>query len=445
MRLAELLGAFSHALDVTEGQPVGHCVRCCWIGIHVGREIGLSQPELSDLYYALLLKDLGCSSNAARICSLYLVDDLSFKHDFKQVDGSLAAALRFVFSHTGLEADLAGRFRAIVNILQNGGQIARELIETRCLRGATIARQMRFSDDVATAIEHLDEHWDGGGKPNGISGEDIHPFARIALLAQVVDVFRTSAGKDAAMREIGLRSGTWFDPRLVEAMEAVARQPGFWERIGADDLDEAVFSLEPAQCVRHVDADHLDEIAEAFADVIDSKSPFTSGHSKRVAVFADLVAEELGLDRDHRRWLKRAALLHDIGKLGVSNSILDKPAKPTEAEWQAIRRHAVLTEEILSRMAPFRDMAAIAAAHHERLDGRGYPKGLRGEEIAFESRILMVADIFDALTASRPYRDAMPVSRALAIMRADVETAMDPACFEALERAVARLDASKAA
>src|SRR4029450_912188 len=144
IRLAELLSALCHALDMTEGQPAGHCVRCCWIGMHIGREIGLGETKLWELYYTLLLKDLGCSSNAARICQLYLTDDLSFKHDFKQIDGSLPQALRFVLAHTGLQAGLADRFRALINLFQSGGEIARELIETRCQRGAEIARQMRF-------------------------------------------------------------------------------------------------------------------------------------------------------------------------------------------------------------------------------------------------------------------------------------------------------------
>src|SRR5262249_6819363 len=130
IRLAELLSALCHALDMTEGQPEGHCIRCCWIGTEIGREIGLGDAEICELYYTLLLKDLCCSSNAARICQLYLTDDLTFKHDFKQIDGSLSQALRFVLSHTGLKAGLAERFRAIIHVFRNGGELARELIET---------------------------------------------------------------------------------------------------------------------------------------------------------------------------------------------------------------------------------------------------------------------------------------------------------------------------
>jgi HD-GYP domain-containing protein (c-di-GMP phosphodiesterase class II) len=224
----------------------------------------------------------------------------------------------------------------------------------------------------------------------------------------------------------------------------VASRPGFWDTLASNDLGPQVFDLEPSQAIRTVDDDYLDDIADAFSEVVDAKSPFTAGHSRRVAVFADMVAEELALTPEHRRWLKRAALLHDIGKLGVSNSILDKQGRPTDEEWVALKRHAALTEAVLSRVSVFADMAATAAAHHERLDGRGYPRGLSGEAISLESRILMVADIFDALTADRPYRAAMPVSRALAILHEDVGTAVDPECLSALERGLARLSAAAA-
>jgi HD-GYP domain-containing protein (c-di-GMP phosphodiesterase class II) len=445
VRLAELLSALSRALDITEGQPPGHCVRCCWIGIHIGREIGLDEREIWELYYTLLLKDLGCSSNAARICELYLTDDLSFKQDFKFIDGSLPQALRFVLSHTGLQAGLAERFRALINIFQNGGEIARELIETRCIRGAEIARQMRFSEAVAQGIQNLDEHWDGGGKPDGIEGEAIPVYARIALLAQIIDVFHTGNGPGDAMREVRNRAGTWFDPRLVDAFARVAAEPGFWEVLCADDLRQAIYSLEPAQCATPVDDDYLDDIAAAFAQVIDSKSPYTSGHSSRVTLFADIVAEEMQFSPERRRSLKRAALLHDIGKLGVSNKVLDKPGKLDEEEWAAIRMHPVYSEEILSRIEAFRDLAPIAGAHHERLDGKGYPRGISGAQISLETRIVTVADIFDALTAERPYRPAMPISKALAIMADMCGTSIDPECFAALKRSMAKIEPAIAA
>ena len=445
LRLAEVLSALTYALDITEGQPEGHSVRCCWIGLLIAEELKLDDQQTWELYYTLLLKDLGCSSNAARICELYLADDLSFKKDFKLVNGSLPQALRFVMSHTGLQAGMAERFRAIINIFQNGGEISRELIETRCTRGADIARTMRFSEAVAQGIHDLDEHWDGSGKPEGKMGSDISLYARIALLAQVVDIFRLSGGEDAAHKEIENRSGTWFDPMLVKAFKAVAARPSFWDAMNGEDLREMILDLEPQNAAINFDEDYLDDIAAGFAQVVDAKSPFTKGHSERVALYSDMIAEEMKLDMPHRRWLKRAALLHDIGKLGVSNSILDKPSKLDDAEWIAMRRHAVETETILSRISVFKHMAPVAAAHHERLDGKGYPKNLKADDIAFESRILAVADIFDALSADRPYRAAMPMAKALSIMSEEEGIAIDANCFAALKRALLKINSSIAA
>jgi HD-GYP domain-containing protein (c-di-GMP phosphodiesterase class II) len=445
LSLAELLSALSYALDMVEGQPAGHCVRCCWIGIHIGQEIGLRESEIWELYYTLLMKDMGCSSNAARICRLFMTDDLTFKHDIKTIDGSLPQALRFVLSHTGLKAGLAERIRTLVNVFLSGGQIARELVETRCHRGAEIARKMRFGEAVAQGIQNLDEHWDGGGMPLGLSGEAIPIYSRIALIAQVIDVFQVANGVDAAKAEIGHRAGTWFDPQLVAAFERVGARSEFWTTLRSNDLQQAIFALEPARQSAAVDEDYLDDIAAAFAQVIDSKSPYTSGHSERVTLFADLIAEQLQFSPGRRRRLKRAALLHDIGKLGVSNSVLDKPAKLEPEEWSAMQKHTVLGEMILSRIAAFGDLAAIAGGHHERLDGKGYPRGLKGDQISLEIRIVTTADIFDALTADRPYRAAMPVSKALSIMSDTLGTAIDPACFAALQYALRRVDSTLAA
>jgi len=438
--LSEVIGAFSYALDLTEGQPPGHCLRSCWIGMKIGNELGLDRPTLWDLYYTLLLKDAGCSSNAARLCELYGADDFKVKHDFKTVDSDhLTEITGFVLTHAGLGLGLKERFQRIMYLAAHGEELATELITTRCERGAAIARQLGFNDAVAFGIHGLDEHWNGNGRPGRLRGDAIPLASRIALLSQVADVFHTIGGPAGAKQEVRVRCGTWFDPAVVAAFDAACAKPGFWEGLAAEGIEVRVHRLEPESRAVVVDEDRLDAIATAFAQMVDSKSPYTYGHSSRVAEYAIAVAEQLGLSPSRRRWLRRGALLHDIGKLGVSNSVLDKPGSLTEDEWVQVRAHARYTEEILSRLSPFAELALVAGAHHERLDGKGYPKGLTAKDIKMETRIITVADIFDAITAERPYRGAIPVPKALQMMEKTRGEAIDPSCLDALHACLPRL------
>lgn len=435
--LAEIVGAISFALDMTEGQPAGHALRCTWIGMHIGRELDLDDATLTDLYYAVLLKDAGCSSNAARLWELYGADERLLKQDFKTVDTQNFLQLaRFVFRHAGLHEDLRGKLRRILHLGSNGESLATELVQTRCERGANIARQLGFNQAVAAGIHSLDEHWNGKGRPEGLKGTQIPLFSRIALISQVVDVFFQTGSRHAALAEIERRRGTWFDPDLVPIVDRLGKEPEFWDGLRADDIESRVSALEPAPFHTDVDENRLDSIAEVFATIVDIKSPYTHDHSRRVSQYADGIAQELGLSAERRRWLRRGALLHDVGKLGVSNHILDKPGKLDEDEWAAVRIHASLTREVLERIFHFQDLAITAAAHHERLDGKGYPLGLQEKEISLETRIITVADIFDAITAARPYRGPIPVPQTLDIMQKEVGTAVDERCMQALRTCV---------
>jgi putative nucleotidyltransferase with HDIG domain len=440
LRLSSIIGALSHALDLTEGQPPGHCMRACWIGLHVGMAMGLSRQALWELYYTLLLKDAGCSSNAERLCELYAHDDRVTKKDFFQVDGdSLSQLARFVFAHTAPGARMHQRLSRILHLMRHGQQLADELVVTRCERGAAVARQLGFPDGVAEGIRHLDEHWNGLGRPQRKDGESIPLFSRIALAAQIADVFHQVGGRQAALLEIRRRRGTWFDPQVADILCALGAEEAFWQPMAQPDFGQRLWDLEPGP--RHLPASEaqLDAITLAFAQIVDAKSHFTYGHSERVGRYAEAIARRMGLEEARVTWVRRGALLHDLGKLGVSNSVLDKPGRLDEAEWVQIRRHPALTEDILKRLAPFEDLARIAGAHHERLDGRGYPRGLRGDDIPLETRIITTADIFDALTAERPYRAALPVDRALAILEDEQGAAIDPACLIALREALPAL------
>ena len=430
--LAEVLSAFSYALDMTDGQPEGHSIRCSWIGVQLARAHGVEGAALRDIYYAVLLKDLGCSANAVRVSEIYRCDDHAFKRDFKLVDGSMGELFKFVLTHTGRRDGFLKRSRALARAVARGTEDNHELITTRCMQGAAIARRLRFSEDVCNAIRFLDEHWDGSGQPTGMAGENIPLGARVALLAQVADVFFHTHGPDQARTEIAARSGGWFDPRLCEAFERISAKPAFWQRLAADDLPQRLTAIESDLDSVDVDEDYLDDIAAAFGAVIDAKSPYTAGHSERVGEITDRIAAKLGMADAPRRGLVRAARLHDIGKLGVSSRILEKPGRLDADEWHAMQGHADLTRRILGRISALGNIADFASAHHERLDGHGYPQGLSGDQIPLTTRIITVSDFFDALTSHRPYRPALSREEALAIMKDHVGSALDPHCYEAL-------------
>ncbi|HSQ94930.1 MAG TPA: HD domain-containing phosphohydrolase [Croceibacterium sp.] len=425
------MAAFTYALDLTEGQPQGHSIRSCFIATMLARELGLDEAATGRIYYAALLKDLGCSSNAARIHELYRTDDLAFKNAWKTVAPGRGATLRFVVDRTARGAPLKNRIAAIGRILANGDAIAQEMIESRCTRGADVARELRFGEGVAEGIYRLDEHWDGSGRPGGLRGDAIPLASRFALLAQIADVFHQTAGRRIAVEEVVRRARTWLDPELVRAFVGLADQPSFWAQLESTAIDIRVAALAPEEA-EDVDEAYLDAIAAAFGKVIDAKSPFTAGHSVRVADYAAQLGERLGVLPSRLRRLRRAAMLHDLGKLGVSSAILEKPGKLDDEEWAVMRTHASHTQAILGRIGALAELAPIAAAHHERLDGKGYPLGLDARVLSRETRIITLCDFFDALTADRPYRAAMPVDRALAIMAGEVGGALDPEGFEAL-------------
>jgi HD-GYP domain-containing protein (c-di-GMP phosphodiesterase class II) len=436
IRLSEVISALSYALDLTEGQAEGHSVRSCLIGMRLGQEIGLPPETLSSLFYALLLKDAGCSSNAARTCELFGADDRDVKRTWKTTDWSRQwDAFVHVARNASAGRPVSERVKRVISFA-TAGPVGTELVQTRCDRGADIARLLGFSDDTAAAIRALDEHWDGAGKPAGMRGEEIPLLARIACLAQTVEIFHDAGGLSAAVEVALTRAGRWFDPELVRALVSIAGEAEPWRTLAGGDARAAVAALEPDDRVLMADDDRLDRTAEAFARVIDAKSPYTFRHSEGVARWAIATGTTLGLDAARLRELRRAALLHDIGKLGVSNRILDKAGKLTDEEMAVVRRHPEYTTRILSRVGRFRSLAEVAGAHHERMDGRGYHRGIPAGTLPVEARILMVADVYDALSAERPYRAALTPERVLAIMRADAGPGLCPECFAALECAL---------
>jgi putative nucleotidyltransferase with HDIG domain len=433
LRVSGVLEGLSHALDLTEGHPRGHAARTCRIGLRLGKALRLPAVDQTELLYALLLKDAGCSSNAPVIHDLFGGDDQEVKRavwlrDWRRVPEQV----RYAWEYVGRGSRLVSKMRRLGRFALLGPRGSGERIFTvRCERGAQIARMIGLSDRVADAIRAMDEHWDGGGYPYGLRGHQTPLFARIIGLAQVMEIFWGEGGRDEALKVARDRSGRWFDPALVDAVREIEDDSPFWAGLGSARLDTDIVAAVPPNLEVPADDEQLDRIADAFALIIDAKSPYTFDHSSRVATYAMAINAHLGDRAVDAARLRRAGLLHDIGKLTVPNRILDKPGKLDADEWVAVKQHPAYTRSVLDRVPVFQDFANDAANHHEWIDGKGYCLGLMGTALTTTARILAVADVVDALSADRPYRDGMPPDRVRSILNSESGTHFDEHCVDA--------------
>jgi putative nucleotidyltransferase with HDIG domain len=275
-------------------------------------------------------------------------------------------------------------------------------------------------------------------------------LARIIGLAQVVEIFWSQGGPDRALDVARERRGRWFDPELVDAFVAAARSRDFWTGLADARLDRDLLALVPAGLEIPTDDALLDRIADAFALIIDAKSPYTFQHSARVAEYALAINDRLGARAVEPVRLRRAALLHDIGKLTVPNTILDKPARLDPSERAVVEQHPAYTLSLLQRVPVFSAFADDAANHHEWVNGRGYCRGLQGAALSGTARVLAVADVLEAVTADRPYQQPLSREGVLAVLRTHAGTQFDPDCVAAcldgvVEHAVASREARRAA
>jgi putative nucleotidyltransferase with HDIG domain len=415
IQTGRLMAALSTALDLTEGQLPGHSLRTCYLAMRLADTLRLTSEDRETLFFAAFLKDAGCSSNAAAVTQIFGVDDITLKGRQSTVDRSIIAYAAFTIRNLPAAEPLPLKLRRLIKIGLSGRTSQRAIEQIRCERGAAIARKAGFGEAVASTVHDVHEHWDGGGNPRGLRGQAIDRLARILSACQGLDVFVSTKGRADALRVLSDRRGHWYDPEVTGALLDEATR-GLLDDLAAPDLVGRTMAFEPDSVIRLSDDSAIDRIAGSFADIVDAKSPYTGSHSKRVAVVAEGVAVRMGLAPEDVIDVRRAGLLHDLGKLGVPNMILDKPARLEPTEFEIIKRHPELTLRILSQIPTFANVAELAACHHERLDGRGYFRGLTAPGIALGARIVAVADVWEALTADRPYRAAMPMDNALAIM-----------------------------
>jgi len=416
-RLAELLAVLSLGTDLGMGQPMEHVLRQCLISMRLAELMGLGQADREVVYYTSLIAWVGCHVDAYEQAK-WFGDDTALKADFRHVDlGSPLARPLFMLRHLGAGRPAAERARLGVGFLGDGRRAAESMLDNHWIAADGLASRLGLSQQVRDSVEQTFERWDGKGVPKGAKGTQIHVHARLVALADVVEVYHRAGGTEAAIEVARQRGGTQFDPEVVDVFAAGAASL-------LDGLDEAsswdaVIAAAPVTGMR-LAGPELDAALEAVADFSDVKSPYTIGHSRGVADLAGEAAGVLGLDDLTAAQIRRAGLVHDLGRLGVPNTIWDKPATLSRAEDERVRMHPYLTERMLTCSSGLAPLAAIAGQHHERLDGSGYPRGLSGGALGTEGRVLAAADFYHSRTEPRPHRPAATPGEAAARLRGEV-------------------------
>jgi HD-GYP domain-containing protein (c-di-GMP phosphodiesterase class II) len=284
-----------------------------------------------------------------------------------------------------------------------------------CEVGDRLAQRFGLGEGTRKALFQIFERWNGKGLPFGIKGEAIARAARIANVAQEAEIGHRLGGASGAAALVRRRAGRMLDPSLAERFAKAATAP--CARIDGLSL-WPVLAAEPG-APRMIDDAVLDEGLRAMADFTDLQSRWFRGHSAGVAALASAAAERLGLSRAEAKLAERAALVHDVGRVGISMSIWNAARALHDREWERVRLHPYITECILWRAAPLAPVGELAALAHERVDGRGYHRRLPPSALAAPARLLAASDAYQAMTEDRPHRAALSPERAADELRGE--------------------------
>ena len=416
VRLAELVATLSLATDLGRGQPMEHTIRTAALALRLADRLGLGESERVATYYVALLDSVYCHADAYEQ-ALWFGDDIGLKADVYDADMLSAYGWWLTLRRLGAGETGLARLGRVAAFPVRGLKQMLGMLSVHSGLQAQFAERIGLDGAVGDALLQSYERWDGRGDPNGLEGERIALPARIVPLADVAEVHHRRGGVEGAREVVRDRSGGQLDPALAQlfcddAYDLLA---------GLDELPtwEAVIEAEPG-LRREVSGAELDEVLMAMADLVDMKSPHLAGHSRGVSNLAAAAARGFAMSEDEVVALRRAGLVHDIGRLGISNAVWDKPGPLSAAELERVRLHPYLSERMLAKVTALGAARGLAARHHERLDGSGYPHGLTAAELSPADRLLAAADAYHAMTEPRPHREALEPEQAAAELRAEV-------------------------
>lgn len=418
VRSGELFAALSLATDLGTGQPSEHGLRTCLLAVELATLAGLEGEELEDAFYLGLLHSIGCTADAPVTASAF-GDNVAHKGAFTLIDsGRPVEIVSYLWRNVYPTAPAPRRLRAFMAAVAAGPGFARVNLRSHCEVGERLGERLRLPPRVAEGLWFVFERWDGKGMPSGVAGEQIPIAARILHAARDASAFGAAGGPELVLAMADRGAGGSLDPSLARLLRDHAGE--LLAQVGSVDAWEHVVALEPRPRV-FLGGD-LAEACRVIADYADLTSYGTLGHSRAVAEVAEAAGWRLGFDADAIGELRCAAWLHDLGRVGVSSAVWEKPGPLTGGEWEQARLHSYHSERLLARITALAELARIAASDHERLDGSGYHRGLSAAQLPTAARVLAVADAWCAMAEPRAYRPALTRIEAAAVLRDEART-----------------------
>jgi HD-GYP domain-containing protein (c-di-GMP phosphodiesterase class II) len=425
--LADPLVGLSAIGDIGRGREPGQAARTCFIACRLARSLDADEATVRAVFFASLLQHIGCVAHA---------------HETAALDGGRNVEVNAVADETDFSrpADVLNRFLVELSpeagvlrrlgLLLPARRMGRVLYQTSCEVAESTARRIGLAEDVQAAVRHLSEWYNGKGGYLGRKREEIPLAARIVPAAFTASLFDSLAGPDAAMEALRARAARIIDPAVVAAFSRDGAE--ILAELAAVDLLRCLPAEEPDPSLVVPD-DAIDEIAVAFGEAVDLKTPFTHGSARRAFELAEAAGAGLGLQGADVAHVRRAAALRDIGKAAIANAVIEKAETLTEIEWEAVRLHAYHTERVLARSPSLATEATQAGMHHERLDGSGYHRGLAGSSVPIAARVVAATDALVAMTQPRPYRAALSLDQACATLERDARGGrLDPDAVSAV-------------
>ncbi|MDQ4124952.1 MAG: HD domain-containing protein, partial [Actinomycetota bacterium] len=393
-RLAEVVAAFSLAADLGLGQPMEHTLRSCLIAMRLADALGVDARERETTYWVTLLAMVGCTAVSTEVRDVF-GDDIELRRGMYQVGPSQMEQARYFMARAGSDGGPVRRARAGAHLMLTGMRSVVETLVADCEVTGRFAERLGLGDPVSGPLQQKFARWDGKGVPAGLAGEDIPLPARVLGVTWRVEAEHRVHGLNAALELADRHAGATIDPSLVAALRAGA--PEILEGLGEDSW-AAVVAAEPPRA--RLTGTDFDDALEALGDFADLKAPWFSGHSRAVAELAEAAGWRLGLSEPDVTLVRRAALVHSLGRSGIPNTVWDKPGPLNVSERERMQLYPYFTDRILRR-GTLSEIAEVASASQERLDGSGYPRGLSGGAIPVAARVLAAAHVYQALCEAR--------------------------------------------